>query len=387
MRTLKVLQTKNRKKSISNIILTVLTIICISASASFALSNNNTLENDYLTQVDGSLMTDNPSTEEIVAMTEYDGRNYGLVTPVKSQGDTNLCWAYSSVSASETSILKSGINGNVTSETLNLNPIAAAYRMQRRQSDPLNNTDGELISGDYTAATGTPSKIATLFSGWWGPVSGNDATVDPFENSEYRFENAIHISEHKDDYEQRVTAIKSAIAEYGAVTFQYNNAHNYEYYNPKNEKGSNSYPHACTLIGWNDDIPAMNFQPGGATRNGGWLVKNSYSGLPDGYPYFYLSYDNTSSVCYAFTYANRDAYDRNYYYDGGSDDFSLRNDKIVANVYRAAGSDDPCKGEQIKAVNIGINGEDYTLEVEIYRHLDCRSGIPTHPCRAAYPPQ
>ena len=262
MRTLKVLQTKNRKKSISNIILTVLTIICISASASFALSNNNTLENDYLTQVDGSLMKDNPSTEEIVAMTEYDGRNYGLVTPVKSQGDTNLCWAYSSVSASETSILKSGINGNVTSETLNLNPIAAASRMQRRQSDPLNNTDGELISGDYTAATGTPSKIATLFSGWWGPVSGNDATVDPFENSEYRFENAIHISEHKDDYEQRVTAIKSAIAEYGAVTFQYNNAHNYEYYNPKNEKDSNSYPHACTLIGWNDDIPAMNFQPG-----------------------------------------------------------------------------------------------------------------------------
>ena len=374
MRTLKVLQTKNRKKSISNIILTVLTIICISASASFALSRNNTLENDYLTQIDGSLMTDNPSTEEIVAMTEYDGRNYGLVTPVKSQGDTNLCWAYSSVSASETSILKSGINGNVTSETLNLNPIAAAYRMQRRQSDPLNNTDGELILGDYTAATGTPSKIATLFSGWWGPVSGNDATVDPFENSEYRFENAIHISEHKDDYEQRVTAIKSAIAEYGAVTFQYNNAHNYEYYNPKNEKDSNSYPHACTLIGWNDDIPAMNFQPGGATRNGGWLVKNSYSGLPDGYPYFYLSYDNTSSVCYAFTYANRDAYDRNYYYDGGSDDFSLRNDKIVANVYRAAGSDDPCKGEQIKAVNIGINGEDYTLEVEIYRHLDSPFG-------------
>lgn len=110
MRTLKVLQTKNRKKSISNIILTVLTIICISASASFALSRNNTLENDYLTQIDGSLMTDNPSTEEIVAMTEYDGRNYGLVTPIKSQGDTNLCWAYSSVSASETSILKSRRN-------------------------------------------------------------------------------------------------------------------------------------------------------------------------------------------------------------------------------------------------------------------------------------
>ena len=135
MRTLKVLQTKNRKKSISNIILTVLTIICISASASFALSRNNTLENDYLTQIDGSLMTDNPSTEEIVAMTEYDGRNYGLVTPIKSQGDTNLCWAYSSVSASETSILKSGINGNVQAKPLIL--TRSRLRTECKEDNPI----------------------------------------------------------------------------------------------------------------------------------------------------------------------------------------------------------------------------------------------------------
>ena len=167
-----------------------------------------------------------------------------------------------------------------------------------------------------------------------------------------------------------IAAIKLAIAEYGAVTFQYNNAHNYEYYNPKNEKSGNSYPHACTLIGWNDDIPAGDFMPGGASRNGGWLVKNSYTGLPDGYPYFYMSYDNTSSVCYAFSYANRETYDRNYYYDGGIDDFSLRNDKKVANVYRAAGSEVNGKTEQIKAVNVGVNGSDYTLEVEIYKNLD-----------------
>ena len=74
---------------------------------------------------------------------------------------------------------------------------------------------------------------AVIENGSWGPVSGSDATVDPFENSRYRLENAILISEYKDDYEKRIAAIKLAIAEYGAVTFQYNNAHNYEYYNPK----------------------------------------------------------------------------------------------------------------------------------------------------------
>ena len=216
-----------------------------------------------------------PSEDAIASMTSFDGRDYGIVTPVKDQGSTNLCWAYSSIAASESSILRSGIDPSASSGTLNLNPKAAAYRVSNRASDPLGNTDGEYIAGDFTAATGNPSKIATLFSLWWGPVSGNSAAADPFENSEYRLESAVHIPEYKDEPEQRIAAIKRAIAKYGAVTFQYNNASNIYYYNPKNETGGQSYPHACTIIGWDDTIPADSFAPGGASRNGGWLIKNS----------------------------------------------------------------------------------------------------------------
>ena len=329
------MRTKKGMKSIIGIIFAFVSILYAFTGAIFALRRDNSSRKGLSGQIGVNLTAGKSSAAEIAAMSEYDGRKYGIVTPVKSQGDTNLCWAYSSVAASETSILKTGINSTATDKNLDLNPVAAAYRIQKRQSDPLNNTNGEWLEGDYTSATGSPSKIATLFSCWWGPVSGSDAKVDPFENSRYRLENAILISEYKDDYEKRIAAIKLAIAEYGAVTFQYNNAHNYEYYNPKNEKSGNSYPHACTLIGWNDDIPAGNFMPGGASRNGGWLVKNSYTGLPDGYPYFYMSYDNTSSVCYAFSYANRETYDRNYYYDGGIDDFSLpQKNGIYVILYR-----------------------------------------------------
>ena len=310
-----------------------------------------------------------PSEDAIASMSKFDGRDYGIVTPVKDQGSTNLCWTYSSVAASETSILRSGINPSATPENLNLNPQAAAYRISNRASDPLGNTDGEYIAGDFTAATGNPSKIATLFSLWWGPVSGKSAAVDPFENSEYRLESAVNIPENKDNPELRIETIKRAIAKYGAVTFQYNNASNIYYYNPKNETGSQSYPHACTIIGWDDTIPADSFAPGGASRNGGWLIKNSYSSLPDGYPYFYISYDNTSSYTYAFSYSLREKYDRNYCYDGAINDFPLRNDRVVANVYRAAGSEAEGKTEVLKAVNIGISGNSYTVEVEVFTGL------------------
>ncbi len=306
-----------------------------------------------------------PSLEEIVSLPEYDGRDYGIITPVKDQGSTNLCWAYSSIAASEASIVRSGLK---TLDEVNLNPTAAAYRVNNRGNDPLGNTSGNYVSGDFTTFTGNPSKIATIFSGWWGPVSGANATVDPFENSEFRLENAVHIPENKNDPALRIAEIKKAIAKYGAVTFQYNNRNNVYYYNPKNEKGGSSYPHACAIVGWNDNIPAENFVPDGATMNGGWLIKNSYSSLPSGYPYFYISYDNTSSSMYAFSYVERKAYDRNYYYDGDIDDFPLRNDKHVANVYRA-GSEVSGKTEKITAVNVGVEGNGYTLEAEIYTGL------------------
>ena len=306
-----------------------------------------------------------PSEEEIIALSAYDGRDYGIITPVKDQGSTNLCWAYSSVAASEASIVRSGLK---KLEEVNLNPTAAAYRVNNRGEDPLRNTSGEYVSGDFTSFAGNPSKIATIFSGWWGPVSGTNANVDPFVNSDFRLENAVHIPENKDNPSLRIAEIKKAIAKYGAVTFQYNNLHNIYYYNPKNEKSGSSYPHACTIIGWDDNISAESFTPGGATMNGGWLIKNSYASLPDGYPYFYISYDNTSSSMYAFSYVEKETYDRNYYYDGAINDFPLRNDKHVANVYRA-GSEVSGKTEKITAVNVGVEGNDYTLEVEIYTGL------------------
>ena len=80
------------------------------------------------------------------------------------------------------------------------------------------------------------------------------------------------IPENKSNPEEYIRSIKKAIAKYGAVTFQYNNARETLYYNPKNEHSSTISPHACIIIGWDDNIPSDKFVPNGATK-GGWLVK------------------------------------------------------------------------------------------------------------------
>lgn len=315
--------------------------------------------------ITASAKTAVPSADEIVKMSKYDGRDYGIITPVKDQGDSNLCWAYSSIAASEANILRQNI-GDADASSLSLNPVAAAYRSFRRESDPLSNTDGDWKSGDYTKATGNPLNVAKLFSMWWGPVAGNQANIDPFANPSYRFENAFYIPENKSNPDEGIGMVKKAIAEYGAVTFQYNNLRECTYYNPKNESGSGSSPHACTIIGWDDNIPASKFIPGAAERDGGWLVKNSYKSCE----YFWLSYDNTSSSIYAFTYAAKDKYDYNYFYDGSLNDFSLRKDKVIANVFQAKKGGTNGKAELIKAVNVGVQGENVTVEVEIMKNLD-----------------
>lgn len=307
----------------------------------------------------------NQTIEQTAGQKKYDGRELGIITPVRDQGTSNLCWSYASSSASEAAVLKAGLTRD-TADKLYLNPVATAYRAYKRTSDPLENTGGDWQSIDYMNAAGNPLKAVKLFSMWWGPVTGQNAAVDPFENPSFRFENGFYIPENKQNPEKYIEDIKRAVVKYGAVTFQYNNVREEKYYNPKAETGSASFPHACTVIGWDDDIPADSFSPAPASKNGGWLIKNSYSSLE----YFYLSYDNTSSSVYAFTYAPAEKYDYNYYYDGNLDDFSLRNDKIIANVFEAKKGGQDGKSEVLKAVNAAVYGENITVTADIYTGLE-----------------
>lgn len=310
----------------------------------------------------------NSLPSEVAELPRYDSRNYGIVPPVKDQGGSNICWCYAGITASEISIHRTGIDPDVSINNLRLSPELLAQVRHQRGADPLNNTKGENTNQNWYSSPGNTSYTPALFAQWWAPapVGGNAATA--YENCAYRLESALHL------YSGSVTAsvlrerIKKAIAAYGAVTGSYNNVRETYFYNPKNETGTGSYPHACTIIGWDDTIPAEKFIPGGATQNGGWLVKNSYDSLP----YFWLSYDcGISDSTWAFSYVPKNMYDYNYFYDASTEDFGMSYSMNVtsgANVFEAKkGSENGT--EWLKAVNVAFLGDNATCQVKVYTDL------------------
>ncbi|MDY5345436.1 MAG: lectin like domain-containing protein [Eubacteriales bacterium] len=286
------------------------------------------------------------------------------MTPIKDQGDTNLCWAYAAINASEASILKNNIG---LKDSLRLNPKALAYRKYVRSEDPLLNVSRyyNKFASEWTSRPGQIGQTPAILSMWQGPIGSDKPSADVWENSLYRLENANLISSGvSDDSEERITEIKNAIAKYGAVTAScYYDGGTKLYYNDKSVK--NGIPHAITLVGWDDSIDKTKFD-GNVGRNGGWLVKNSYN--DNGY--FWLTYESkiAKTTAWTFTYAPRDAYDFNYYYDNSEDDFGLLKSKRYANVYEAKKGTNE-KAEYIEAVNVGFYGNDVEVKIKVYTNL------------------
>lgn len=307
----------------------------------------------------GPSLFDDPET--IAKAPKFDPRNE--LTPIKDQGDTNLCWAYSAIHASEANILKQGIGNK---DTLRLNPQALAYRKYVRNADPLGNTSQyyDRYAGEWTSKAGAIENTAPILSMWQGPIGGDKPAADVYENSLYRLESASLIASGLTG-EERIQEIKNAIAQYGAVTAStvYDGGTK-PYYNDK--AVSNGIAHAITLIGWDDTLDKSLFKPGSVETNGGWLVKNSYN--DNGY--FYLTYeskivDNTS---WSFGYAPKERYDYNYYYDNNDIDFSLMKLKQCANVFEAKKGTSE-KPEYLEAINVGFTGYNVDVTVKVYTDL------------------
>ena len=303
------------------------------------------------------------SIDEIASQEKYNSCDYDIVTPNLDQGSTNICWAYATASASETSVLKDKLDNN-TKDTLRFSPKQIAYRTHNRDADPLGNTTG-VYSNDKWNVTGSPYNTFLMLSQWCAPVNGSvPAKSDAYENNLYRLLDAEQIDLYSTG-SYRIAEIKKAIVKYGAITGSYYNAREVSYYNTKGET-RDGISHAMTIVGWDDTIPANNFQPKTASRNGGWIIKNSYNSLP----YFYLSYDSAIGNTCGFKYANRSEFDFNYFYDNVIDApiRSEDNSKCVANVFMAKKGDNT-HNEYVKAVNVATYGYNLTCKVQVYTNL------------------
>ncbi|MGO9379783.1 MAG: lectin like domain-containing protein [Dissulfurispiraceae bacterium] len=208
------------------------------------------------------------------APNSYDLRTLGKVSPVKDQGQCGDCWAY-------------GTYGSMESDEL---PISSLIFSENN----LNNTSGFDIGacngGDYYMSQ-------AYLARWSGPVLESLDPDGPSMVSPGNLPAAAHVQDVL-MIPDRANAtdnsnIKTALQTYGAVatTMYYDesgaslNSSNYAYY----FHGSAYSNHAVTIVGWDDNYPASNFNSNPA-GNGAFIIKNSWGtgwGLNG---YFYISY-------------------------------------------------------------------------------------------------
>lgn len=243
----------------------------------------------------------------------YNSYTSGVATSPKNQDATGLCWDFASISTVEANANKKGLG------TLDLSEAHLAYSiLARTYSDSTSQrnkkydvdtnggkityapsyfygrygqlTENELpfmsnlvLDSNYTDGTKTLSKItpSTYISG------RNILTLDNYNLDVIRNTGTCTSSE--------ISTIKTSIIKNGAVYAtmfmdqELFNDSSEEYYIAKTTD-SEYTNHAITIVGWDDNISKSHFN--GATRNGAWIIKNSWGTDWSNDGFFYISYDD-----------------------------------------------------------------------------------------------
>ena len=244
-------------------------------------SNNyvKTVKNDLLICLEDQMIVSKAFDDELLVdlPNSYDLRDYGLITPIRDQGGSGSCWAFSTIAAIESYLLKYENISYDFSEN-NMKNLMGIYG--------LNGTDWA-DGGNYYMS------LAYLLR-WSGPVNEID---DPFSDWDTSSPTKLNLTKHIQDVlfipvrlgYKDLNQIKYAILTYGALytTMQADDSFQYEpdYYHDIIENAN----HAVTLIGWDDNYSADNFavRPPG---DGAFIIKNSW-GTDHGHDgYWYISY-------------------------------------------------------------------------------------------------
>ncbi len=291
----------------------------------------------------------------------FDLRDYGWVTPVRSQGDANSCWAFGTCGALESSLLKATGKSYDFSESHMINTMLqySKYGLAEDADD-----------GGYSDWA-----VEYLLS-WFGPVSQDYDSYDEFgrlspinnTNNNIHVQDAIFIPIREnftdnDDY-------KEAIMEHGALDVSYSNFDEAPYYNNETaaqyQNKTREQNHEITLIGWDDNYSKENFllaPPG----DGAWIIKNSWDATWGKDGYGYVSYYDIGFFNYTYTvgfvFNNTENYTTNYQTDLSGNLTFNESDKNVgySNTYKSNGN------ELISGVGTYFSdeGENYTLDVYV----------------------
>ncbi|AKB77791.1 Cell surface protein [Methanosarcina horonobensis HB-1 = JCM 15518] len=290
----------------------------------------------------------------------YDLRTEGRVTPVKNQGQTGSCWAFSSIASLESYILGTEGESRDFSENNMKNLVTKNY------------PDGF----DLTDDDGGNSLMAMAYlTRWSGPVNETD---DPYSDTlEYsplglplqkHVQEVLVLPKRTGSLDNEV--IKRALMDYGAVfsTICWNSVDFQDKNDTYRYTGSSSANHAITIVGWNDSFDRNRFKqvPSG---DGAFIVKNSWGESWGDGGYFYISYYDTRfgyGENTVFTASEEDNFDYNYQYDplGWINEIGYPENLIAwgSNVFSSE------RNEKLEAVGFYTTDLNTVYEIYVYKN-------------------
>lgn len=333
-----------------------------------------------------------------INQTKYDPRTdadfKNDIPAPRNQNPLGTCWAHSAMFLIEMNLAK---NGMLDSKE-DMSEFQTVFFMNHDWNDPLGLCSNDnfrtvqegsttLISDWYTQG-GNTAFTKFMLMDWVGAVSENqyletsysilkDQKENAFLNDDFAIKKDIaHVQNVNVINTEDKNIMKEMILNYGAVGISY--YHNDIYYKTDLENNIFSYynpvdtstNHAVAIVGFDDTYSIENFKEK-PSRNGAWLVRNSWGNQWGDGGYFWISYEDTSlaKVAYAIqAYNSNDKanyYQYNYQYDGGIGTGKMRysgiNDLYQANIFEAN------KKEVLQAIAVYTEAN-YECTVEIYKN-------------------
>ncbi len=307
----------------------------------------------------------------------FDSRKYNIVTSTKNQGNRNICWAYATVGAVESNILRKGIDAAATKDNLDLDERLLAYARFNRDGlhDPLYLTAQDAgMAGIWDSGDNGSNAYDTMTEGFALVrqndslnLSDLDAMNGELMQSRYAVKNYHKISANTND-------IKRAILEYGSVSFSYVAPQ----YQSKYYSGKSNTNHESLIVGWDDTVERSGFSPSMPTSNGAWIVKNSWgpygNNNVNGVSCFYMSYEQPIAAIYVVDVAMREDYQNIYHYDGQIS-YTRAGAEVEkqAAIYEAKLSTST-EQEQLTAVTMFTDLSGIDVTVEVHKGLNANPG-------------
>lgn len=337
--------------------------------------NGNVIEKDNRLSFDDDFHTMSGTSTQVPS--SYDARQANVVTSVKWQGQSGNCWAFSAISALESSLISEGKAELGTTDFSESHLAWFGNNSATTDTTDLAYGDGVTVSNPYLTG-GNWLRVSQALSRWAG-IANQDAIPSDYNNvsrlpqytdAQRRNTNSGFIIKSADVL-ATAEQVKNYVIEYGAVTASY--YHDDTYYNKTSSAAAyycdtaTTTNHAITVIGWDDNFAADNFKADcKPSENGAWLCKNSWDTWWGDSGYFWISYhDATLTTFVGYKAQPVGEYYGNYSYNGHYYNtlIGIGTSGMVANVFNAKGY------EKIKSVATYTDEADVTLKIRVYTDI------------------